>query len=101
MFPQSRQLTLQVMQMSYTMAERLGITAFTSNQSQVASMGIGSGSATLLQMTDAYQAFADNGMRVPPHGILDIWDNYGHRLYHYDTTPSQWTGRLSAPRSLL
>jgi membrane peptidoglycan carboxypeptidase len=68
----------------YTMAQRLGITAFTSDQSKVPSMGIGSGSATLLQMTDAYQAFADNGMRIPPHGILDIYDNYGHRLYHYD-----------------
>ncbi len=70
----------------YTMAQRLGITAFTSAQSKVASMGIGSGSATLLQMTDAYQAFANNGMRIPPHGILDIWDNYGNHLYHYDTS---------------
>jgi membrane peptidoglycan carboxypeptidase len=69
----------------YNMAQRLGLTAFTSAQSQVPSMGIGSGSATLLQMTDAYQAFADNGTRIPPHGILDIWDNYGHHLYHYDT----------------
>jgi membrane peptidoglycan carboxypeptidase len=70
----------------YSMAQRLGITAFTKAQSEVASMGIGSGSATLLQMTDAYQAFANNGMRIPPHGILDIYDNYGHRLYHYDTS---------------
>jgi len=70
----------------YTMAQRLGINAFTSEQSQVASMGIGSGSAKLLQMTDAYQAFANNGVRIPPHGILDIYDNYGHHLYHYDTT---------------
>jgi len=23
---------------------------------------------------------------VPPQGILDIWDNYGHNLYHYDPT---------------
>jgi membrane peptidoglycan carboxypeptidase len=68
----------------YTMAQRLGITAFTYPQSKNASMGIGTGSATLLQMTDAYQAFADNGMRIPPHGILDIYDNYGHHLYHYD-----------------
>ena len=70
----------------YAMAQRLGVTAFTSAQSQDASMGIGSGSATLLQMTDAYQAFANNGYRIPPHGILDIYDNYGHQLYHYDTT---------------
>jgi membrane peptidoglycan carboxypeptidase len=70
----------------YNMAQRLGITAFTRAQSQVPSMGIGSGSATLLQMTDAYQAFADNGMHIPPHGILDIWDNYGHHLYQYNTS---------------
>ena len=70
----------------YTMAQRLGITAFTKAQSEAASMGIGSGSATLLQMTDAYQAFANNGWRIPPHGILDIYDNYGHHLYHFDPT---------------
>jgi membrane peptidoglycan carboxypeptidase len=70
----------------YTMAQRLGVTAFTSDQSKVPSMGIGSGSATLLQMTDAYQAFADQGKRIPPQGILDIWDNYGHQLYHFDAT---------------
>ena len=70
----------------YSMAHRLGITAFTKDQSYTASMGIGSGSATLLQMTDAYQAFANNGMRIPPQGILDIYDNYGHRLYHFDTS---------------
>jgi membrane peptidoglycan carboxypeptidase len=68
----------------YTMAQRLGITAFTKDQSVVPSMGIGSGSATLLQMTDAYLAFANDGWRIPPHGILDIYDNYGHHLYHYD-----------------
>jgi membrane peptidoglycan carboxypeptidase len=68
----------------YNMAHRLGISAFTRAESEAASMGIGSGSATLLQMTDAYQAFANNGTRIPPHGILDIWDNYGHQLYHYD-----------------
>jgi membrane peptidoglycan carboxypeptidase len=70
----------------YAMAQRLGIAAFTKDQSTVPSMGIGSGSATLLQMTDAYQAFANNGWRIPPHGILDIYDNYGHNLYHYDPT---------------
>ncbi len=70
----------------YAMTQRLGITAFTKAQSETASMGIGSGSATLLQMTDAYQAFANKGWRIPPHGILDIYDNYGHRLYHYDTS---------------
>jgi membrane peptidoglycan carboxypeptidase len=37
-------------------------------------------------MVDAYQAFANSGNRVPSQGILDIWDNYGHSLFHYDPT---------------
>jgi membrane peptidoglycan carboxypeptidase len=80
----------------YAMTQRLGITAFTQSQSRAASMGIGSGSATLLQMTDAYQAFANNGERIPPHGILDIYDNYGHHLYHYDTTHPNGGRAISA-----
>jgi membrane peptidoglycan carboxypeptidase len=47
--------------------------------------GLGSEGVSLLQMTGAYQVFANQGVRVPPQGILDIWDNYGHQLYHYDT----------------
>jgi membrane peptidoglycan carboxypeptidase len=50
------------------------------------SLALGSAGVSLLQMTDAYQTFADNGMHIPPHNILDIWDNYGHNLYHYDPT---------------
>jgi membrane peptidoglycan carboxypeptidase len=76
----------------YNMTQRLGITAFTRAESQAPSMGIGSGSSTLLQMTDAYQAFANNGWRIPPHSILDIFDNYGHKLYPYDPSskPDGW-----------
>src|SRR5260370_20874307 len=48
------------------------------------SMAIGTAGISLLQMVGAYQVFADQGVRVPPQGILDIWDNYGHHLYHYN-----------------
>jgi membrane peptidoglycan carboxypeptidase len=40
----------------------------------------------LIQMMGAYQVLADQGKRVPQQSILDIWDNYGHHLYHYDTS---------------
>lgn len=49
------------------------------------SFGLGSEGVSLLQMTGAYQVFANQGVRVPPQSILDIRDNYGHQLYHYDT----------------
>src|SRR6266566_4541138 len=50
------------------------------------SMALGTAGISLLQMVGAYQVFANQGMRVPAQGILDIWDNYGHNLYHYDPT---------------
>ncbi|GAC1679791.1 MAG: hypothetical protein NVS9B9_00510 [Ktedonobacteraceae bacterium] len=50
------------------------------------SFGLGSMGVPLIQMTGAYQVFANQGLRIPPQSILDIWDNYGHNLYHYDVT---------------
>jgi membrane peptidoglycan carboxypeptidase len=49
-------------------------------------MALGTAGVPLVQMVGAYQVFADQGVRVPPKSILDIWDNYGHHLYHYDPT---------------
>jgi len=49
-------------------------------------MALGTAGVPLIQMVGAYQVFADQGVRVPPKGILDIWDNYGNHLYHYDPT---------------
>lgn len=50
------------------------------------SFGLGSMGVPLVQLTGAYQVFANQGLRVLPQSILDIWDNYGHNLYHYDAT---------------
>jgi membrane peptidoglycan carboxypeptidase len=50
------------------------------------SLALGAAGISLLQMVGAYQVFANQGTRIPPQGILDIWDNYGHHLYHYDPT---------------
>jgi membrane peptidoglycan carboxypeptidase len=49
-------------------------------------VALGTALIPLIQMVGAYQVLADQGMRVPPQSILDIWDSYGHHLYHYDTT---------------
>jgi membrane peptidoglycan carboxypeptidase len=66
-----------------TTAHRLGLTK---EQNLGISWALGTENASVLQMTDAYLTFANNGVRVPPQGILDIWDNYGHNLFHYDPT---------------
>jgi membrane peptidoglycan carboxypeptidase len=53
-------------------------------QDEGPSMALGTAGVSLLQMVGAYQVFANQGTRIPPQGILDIWDNYGHHLYHYN-----------------
>ncbi len=63
------------------MARRMGITGI---DPMGPSFALGTAGVSLLQMVGAYQVFANQGMRVPPQGILDIWDNYGHHLYHFD-----------------
>ena len=65
------------------------------------SFALGSMGVPLVQMTGAYQVFANNGVRVPAHSILDIWDNYGNHLYHYDTTHPQGVQVLSPQVSYL
>jgi membrane peptidoglycan carboxypeptidase len=52
-------------------------------------LALGSVEVSPLQMVSAYQTFADQGKHVPPQGILDIWDNYGHNLYHFDAAHPQ------------
>lgn len=64
-----------------TTVHRLGLTQI---QNLGVSWALGTENASVLQMADAYQTFANGGARIPPQGILDIWDNYGHNLYHYD-----------------
>jgi membrane peptidoglycan carboxypeptidase len=57
---------------------------FTAEQMLGPSFALGAYDVSLLQMVSAYQVFADQGKRVPPQYVLDIWDNYGHHIYHYD-----------------
>ncbi|HEX6554817.1 MAG TPA: transglycosylase domain-containing protein, partial [Ktedonobacteraceae bacterium] len=81
------------------MARRFGITAidkdmadynatYHTHQTVAQHYGLSSALGTievpLIQMMGAYQVLADQGKRVPQQSILDIWDNYGHHLYHYD-----------------
>lgn len=69
-----------------TTAQRFGITALDASQATNSSFALGTSAVPLNQMVGAYQVFADNGVHVPQHYVLDIWDNYGHHLYHFDPT---------------
>ncbi|HVU70542.1 MAG TPA: transglycosylase domain-containing protein [Ktedonobacteraceae bacterium] len=80
----------------YTMATRLGITSITPVRGVagglVNSLALGTDPVSLLEMVGAYQTFANQGVHVPAQGVLNIWDNYGHQLYHYD--PSKVGARV-------
>ncbi len=81
-------------------AQRLGITTI-NDQNAVTSMALGSLAVPLIQMVGAYQTFANQGNHVPPQGVLDIWDNYGHNLYHFDPNHPQGAQVISPQVSYL
>lgn len=78
----------------YNMAARLGITSL-NKADIVPSMTLGTAAVSPLEMTSAYQTFANEGTHIPPHNILDIFDNYGHNLYHYDPAHPNGSAVLS------
>ncbi len=76
------------------MAQRLGITTI-NDKNAVTSMALGSLAVPLVQMVGAYQTFANSGYRVQQQGVLDIWDNYGNHLYHFDPNKVQGSQVIS------
>ena len=60
-------------------ARRLGIE---STLPADASIALGSGEVTLLELTSAYVALANGGARALPHGIVEIRNRAGDVLYH-------------------
>ncbi|GHO52722.1 transglycosylase domain-containing protein [Ktedonobacter robiniae] len=49
-----------------------------------------------LEMTSAYQTFANDGVHVPYQNILDVWDSYGNHLFHLDPTKVKGTRVFSS-----
>ncbi|WP_161981977.1 transglycosylase domain-containing protein [Dictyobacter alpinus] len=75
-------------------ARRLGITT---QANTGLAWALGSKDVSPLQMVNAYQTFANDGVRIPPQGVLDIWDNSGQNLYHYNPTQPPG-GRVFSPQ---
>ena len=68
------------------MAGRLGLTTIANQPlSKLGpSLALGSKEVSLLSLTDAYAAFANQGTRVAPTSILEITTNQGQPIYTYD-----------------
>ncbi|MBO5038249.1 MAG: penicillin-binding protein 1A [Alphaproteobacteria bacterium] len=60
------------------MAKRLGVM---DNLPELLSMSLGAGDTRLIDMTTAYSAFVNGGMKVSPYLIEQIQDRFGKSLY--------------------
>ncbi|HZE87830.1 MAG TPA: PBP1A family penicillin-binding protein [Methylomirabilota bacterium] len=62
-------------------AKKFGITTLGDDASKYGlSLVLGSGEVKLLEMTDAYASFADEGVYHAPNAILEIQDKYGKNI---------------------
>ncbi|HEX7651756.1 MAG TPA: PBP1A family penicillin-binding protein [Candidatus Paceibacterota bacterium] len=71
------------------LATRMGIDGFESPSHYGLTLALGAQEVSPLELTSAYAAFADNGIRNPPTGILSVTDSTGAVLEEYQPNPSQ------------
>lgn len=70
-------------------AQRMGVTSLTAG-AMGPSTALGTQNISLLQLTNAYGVFADQGQHVPPRSVLEIVDAYGVVRYTAsDPKPAQ------------
>jgi len=62
------------------LARRLGLERLDPNQVYGASLALGAGESSTLEMASAYGTFANEGVRVAPTGILRVTDSSGNVL---------------------
>jgi penicillin-binding protein 1A len=68
-----------------TYARRMGVS---SPLPPYLSVAIGSAEATLLEMTSAYSAFPNQGVRMTPQVVLEVTDREGNMLEHQRGAPN-------------
>ncbi len=70
-------------------AKSLGINSLGAKENYGLSLVLGGGEVTLLEMTGAYGVFANNGLKNPTVGVLDIKDRTGKVIEEYQVDQSQ------------
>jgi len=65
------------------MARRMGITTLKDPSSYGLSLVLGTGEVRLLELTNAYGVFANEGIKNEPTSILEITDKRGKTVYRY------------------
>ncbi len=87
--PAVKVLYLAGIQNVINLAKSAGITTLGPASSYGLSFALGAAEVRLLDITDAYGTFADNGIYNPPTGILKITDSNGTTLEQYTPNPQQ------------
>ena len=87
--PAVKVLYLAGIQNVINLAKSAGITSLGSANQYGLSFALGAAEVSLLQLTDGYATFADNGTYNPPTGILKITDANGTVLEQYTPQPQQ------------
>ncbi|MEJ0053708.1 MAG: PBP1A family penicillin-binding protein [bacterium] len=87
--PAVKTLYLAGIQNVLDVASAMGITSLGDRKQYGLSLALGAGEVSLLELTSAYSAFAADGVRNPPVGILSVTDSAGNTLEEYTPAPEQ------------
>jgi membrane peptidoglycan carboxypeptidase len=88
--PSIKVLYLAGIKDSLSLAKDMGITSLTNSDQYGLTLVLGGGEISLLEMTNAYGTFANDGVRVPYRPILHIFDSKGQEI----SLPSQRQARV-------
>jgi 1A family penicillin-binding protein len=72
-----------------SLATRMGISGFDTPSHYGLTLALGAKEVSPLELTSAYAAFANAGVRNPPTGILSVTDSSGAVLEQYTPAPQQ------------
>ena len=87
--PAIKVLYLVGIQNAINLAKSFGLTSLGNAAQYGLTIVLGGGDVRLLDLTDAYAAFADGGVRNPPTGILEVDDAQGNVLQKYTPQPQR------------
>lgn len=87
--PAVKVLYLVGIQNAINLAKSFGLTSLGDPNQYGLTLVLGGGEVRLLDLTSAYSVFANDGVKNPPTGILEVDDAHGAVLEKYTSQPSQ------------
>lgn len=77
-------------------AQQLGIDGVTKDKDYGLSLALGSAETKLVDMTNAYAAFANSGQQFDPITVKQISDKFGKRIFYANNAPKTAIGSAGA-----